>query len=104
MLINVGLRKRFNSECSNWTHESTAVEAQCRRRRDSELRKIKVKLDKEEESVAAAVHEAVIEEVLKLYPYVLVFFFCLSCVHSLDSFLKESFANTKKNFTSSGKS
>ena len=103
MLINVGLRKRFNSECSNWTHESTAVEAQCRGRRDNELRKIKVKLEKEEESLAAAVHEAVIEEVLRLYPYVLVFF-CLSYIHSLDSFLeKESFANTKKIFTTPGK-
>lgn len=71
LLVNAGLQKRFPKECSNWSHESTAVENQCRKRQDDELKKVKKKLDTEEKGLSAAVHDAVVDEALKLYPYVL---------------------------------
>lgn len=73
VLVNAGLRKRFPTECGNWTRESIAVEAQCKKKRGNELRKMKEKLDKEEDGLAATIHEAVVDEVLKLYPCVSFF-------------------------------
>ena len=71
VVINAGLRKRFPSECGYWTRESTAVEDQCRKKRGKELWKVKVKLDREEKSLSVAVHEAVVDETFRSYPYVL---------------------------------
>lgn len=76
-LVSAGLRKRFPTECGSWTHESTAVEAQCKKKRENELRKMKERLDKEQEGLTATIYEAVVDEVLKLYPYVLFLFLFL---------------------------
>ena len=78
----MGLQKRFSKECSDWSHESIAVESQCRRRQEDELRKVKKKLDAEEKSLSAAVHDAVVDEALKLYPYVLDHLNLLSSIFS----------------------
>ena len=105
-LVSAGLRKRFPTECGSWTHESTAVEAQCKKRRENELRKMKERLDKEQEGLTATIYEAVADEVLKLYPYVLFLFLLLFyfLISILDSFVeKQSLADTKKAFTGPGK-
>ncbi|KAL4072279.1 hypothetical protein J3A83DRAFT_4092477 [Scleroderma citrinum] len=83
ILVPTGLQRRFPKECNKWTHESTAVHAQCQRRRDDELRKVRVKLAKEEDGLVASIHEAVVKEVLTLYPYVL-FFLAFLFPHFLD--------------------
>jgi len=71
VLINTGLRKRFPIECGKWTYGCTALEDQCRKKQAEELRKVKEKLDKEEKGLSVAVHEAVVNEALRSYPYVL---------------------------------
>ena len=86
-LISAGLEKHFPNECGNWTRESTAVETQCRKKQDEELRKVKEKLDKEQKSLSAAVHEAVVDKALRSYSYVLQksFSTALLSIISIDS-------------------
>ncbi|KAL4072300.1 hypothetical protein J3A83DRAFT_4093511 [Scleroderma citrinum] len=85
ILVRAGLQRRFPKECNKWTHESTAVYADCQRKRDDELREVMMKLDKEKEGLAAAVREVVIEEALRLYPCVLLFLIHLLPISSIVS-------------------
>ncbi|KAL4067444.1 hypothetical protein V8B97DRAFT_1873723 [Scleroderma yunnanense] len=70
ILVHTGLWRRFPEECDRWMRESTAIPARYRSRRDVELRTMQEILDREEECLTAVVHEAVVEEVARLYPYV----------------------------------
>jgi len=55
-------------------YESAVVSALCNQIRDDELQELMVKWDKENKGlVALGVHEAVVKEVLRLYPYVISF-------------------------------
>ncbi|KAG6331499.1 hypothetical protein ID866_7590 [Astraeus odoratus] len=69
LLLRAGLQTRFPQECGKWTHDSNAVAADCQRRQKDELRKVKEKLDKDEEGLQATIHEAVVNEALRLYPF-----------------------------------
>ncbi|KIM52559.1 hypothetical protein SCLCIDRAFT_549343 [Scleroderma citrinum Foug A] len=69
ILVDAGLQKRFPTECDRWKYESAAVSTLCNQMRDDELQKLMVKWDKENKSLATGVHEAVVEEVLRLYPF-----------------------------------
>ncbi|KAI6035781.1 hypothetical protein EDC04DRAFT_2571420 [Pisolithus marmoratus] len=71
ILVRNGLKKRFPDECAKWTHESNAVAAQCKSMRTDESRKMQAALDKEAENLASAIHEAVVDAALNLYPYVI---------------------------------
>ena len=73
ILVDAGLQKRFSTECDRWTYKSAVVSALCNQMRDDQLQKLMVKWDKENKSLVAGVHEAVVKEVLRLYPYVLSF-------------------------------
>ena len=98
ILVDAGLQKRFTPECDRWMYESATVPALCNQMRDDELQKLMVKWDKENKSLIAGVHEGVVEEVLRLYPYVLSFSL-FQPIHPLDSFLeKRAFANPVEAF------
>ncbi|KAI6143614.1 hypothetical protein BKA82DRAFT_127237 [Pisolithus tinctorius] len=68
ILVRSGLKKRFHDECNKWTHESTAVGARCKRIQTDELEKMRATLNKEEENLTLAIHEAVVNTALDLYP------------------------------------
>ncbi|KAI5998961.1 hypothetical protein F5J12DRAFT_286001 [Pisolithus orientalis] len=69
ILLRSGLSKRFPSECDKWTHESTAVGARCKRMQTDEWAKMRATLNKEEENLTLAIHEAVVNAALDLYPF-----------------------------------
>ncbi|KAI6020260.1 hypothetical protein BKA83DRAFT_674992 [Pisolithus microcarpus] len=70
ILAKNGLRRRFPKECAAWAHESNAAVAQCKRMSTDELGKMGATLDKEEEKLTLAIHEAIVDTVLNLYPFV----------------------------------
>ncbi|KAI5998937.1 hypothetical protein F5J12DRAFT_724706, partial [Pisolithus orientalis] len=92
ILIRSGLKKRFPPECANWAHGFSTIDAECKRMRTGELAKMRATLDKEEESLTSATHEAVVDIVLNLYPFLERESFPYSRVRSLP-------ANTKSILT-----
>ncbi|KAI6157189.1 hypothetical protein BKA82DRAFT_4325642 [Pisolithus tinctorius] len=69
ILVRNGLKMRFPEECANWTLESNAVGAQYKKIKTDELAKMKATLDKEEVKLTSAIHDAVTDKVLSLYPF-----------------------------------
>ncbi|KAI6101022.1 hypothetical protein EDD16DRAFT_1716799 [Pisolithus croceorrhizus] len=69
ILVHNGLRKRFPDECAKWERGCVDVEAQYKRVRTDGFNQVKVNLDKGEENLTSAIHEAVIDAALDLYPF-----------------------------------
>ena len=59
------------------------MEAYCLKNQDEELWKVKEKLDREEKSLFMAVYEAVVDEALRYYPYVLQHLFSTSLLSTI---------------------
>ncbi|KAI5994326.1 hypothetical protein EDD15DRAFT_2432753 [Pisolithus albus] len=69
ILVRSGLKKRFPDECAKWERDSVAVEAQCKRVRTDEFDQVKAALDKDGENLTSAIHAAVVDAALDLYPF-----------------------------------
>ncbi|KAI6163533.1 hypothetical protein EDD17DRAFT_475985 [Pisolithus thermaeus] len=69
ILVRNGLRKRFPDECAKWERDCVDVEAQYKRMRTDGFNQVKANLDKGEENLTSAIHEAVIDTTLDLYPF-----------------------------------
>ncbi|KIJ64834.1 hypothetical protein HYDPIDRAFT_111462 [Hydnomerulius pinastri MD-312] len=68
ILVRVGLEKRFPQECGQWKHDSIAVHAMSGSGADAETKSTKIKLQREYPHLARSLHEAVLDEVQRLYP------------------------------------
>ncbi|KAI6030357.1 hypothetical protein EDC04DRAFT_2572165 [Pisolithus marmoratus] len=68
ILVHVGLEKRFPQECAEWRHQSTAIEERYKKICDGRLRAARDELAKVAESLNSAVRNAVIDDVVSLYP------------------------------------
>ncbi|KAI6111765.1 hypothetical protein EDD17DRAFT_1480234, partial [Pisolithus thermaeus] len=88
ILVHNGLRKRFPDECAKWERGCVDVEAQYKRVRTDGFNQVKVNLDKGEENLTSAIHEAVIDAALDLYPYVIRLSGVATPIHSLPENMK----------------
>ncbi|KAI5998963.1 hypothetical protein F5J12DRAFT_784806 [Pisolithus orientalis] len=70
ILVDVGLRKRCPQECVNWEHQSTAIQERYKKIFDDRFRKAKDELVKVTESLSSAAYNAVIDDVVALYPFI----------------------------------
>ncbi|KAI6143615.1 hypothetical protein BKA82DRAFT_2416446 [Pisolithus tinctorius] len=70
ILVDVGLRKRCPQECVNWEHQSTAIQERYKKIFDDRFRKAKDELVKVTESLNSAAYNAVIDDVVALYPFI----------------------------------
>ncbi|KIJ13989.1 hypothetical protein PAXINDRAFT_100354 [Paxillus involutus ATCC 200175] len=68
ILVRSGLEKRFPQECSKWKHESIAVQNLSRARVSGEISRTKTKLQKDTPNLRRSLHEAILDEVERLYP------------------------------------
>ncbi|KAI5994325.1 hypothetical protein EDD15DRAFT_788468 [Pisolithus albus] len=68
ILVHVGLTNRFPQECANWEHQSTAIQERYKKVFDDKLRRTKEELARVAESLTNTVRNAVIDNVVALYP------------------------------------
>ena len=68
ILVDSGLEKRFPRECRQWKHEVTAVRNMSESSFKTEFGNARTKLEKEQPGSRRSILEAVLDEVLLLYP------------------------------------
>ena len=68
ILVRSGLQKRFPRECSQWEHESNAIQRLSESRIKTEIEKMTTKLQTELPALEKSLFEAILDEVLRLYP------------------------------------
>ncbi|KIK75506.1 hypothetical protein PAXRUDRAFT_172638, partial [Paxillus rubicundulus Ve08.2h10] len=68
ILVRFGLEKRFPQECSKWKHESSAVQNLSKSRVASEIARAKTELQKATPNLRRSLHEAILDQVKRLYP------------------------------------
>ena len=68
ILVRSGLQKRFPRECSQWGHESNAIQCLSESRIKMEMGKMTTKLQTELPALERSLFEAILDEVLRLYP------------------------------------
>ncbi|KAF8837455.1 hypothetical protein BDN67DRAFT_983226, partial [Paxillus ammoniavirescens] len=68
ILARCGLEKRFTQECRNWKHESNAVQNLSRARATAEIAHTKTKLQQDTPNLRRSLHEAILDEIQRLYP------------------------------------
>ena len=71
ILADVGLKERFPDLCDAWEHQVKEVHATHQQKLVTEQNKAMAKVAHNAESLRYMIHEAVVTEVLRLYPYVL---------------------------------
>ncbi|KAI6143619.1 hypothetical protein BKA82DRAFT_2417840 [Pisolithus tinctorius] len=70
ILVHVGLGKHFPQECANWKHQSAAIQERYKEILDNRIRNAEDELAKAAESVTNAIRNAVIDDVVALYPFI----------------------------------
>ena len=68
ILLNSGLEKRFQQECRQWKHESTAVHTMSQVSVKMEIGNARTRLQKELPALRRPMFEAILDEVSRLYP------------------------------------
>ncbi|KAI6141825.1 hypothetical protein BKA82DRAFT_829435, partial [Pisolithus tinctorius] len=70
ILVHVGLGKHFPQECANWKHQSAAIQERYKEILDNRIRNAGDELAKAAESATNAIRNAVIDDVVALYPFI----------------------------------
>ncbi|KAF8548768.1 hypothetical protein OG21DRAFT_684156 [Imleria badia] len=68
ILVSSGLEKRFPRECRHWKHETTAVRNIFQSSVKMETSNVNIRLKKELPALRRSMFEAILDEVLRLYP------------------------------------
>ena len=68
ILVRSGLQKRFPRECIQWGHESSAIRRLSESRINMQIGKMRTKLQTELPALEKSLFEAILDEVLRLYP------------------------------------
>ena len=68
ILVRSGLEKRFPDKCVEWTRDSNALRNISERRANTEIANVMARLRMELPALRRSLFEAVLDEVLRLYP------------------------------------
>ena len=68
ILVDLGLEKRFSQQCQAWKQESSTVQSVSNSNAEEEIDNLLEKLDTELPALERSLFEAILDEVLRLYP------------------------------------
>ncbi|KAL4067468.1 hypothetical protein V8B97DRAFT_2061708 [Scleroderma yunnanense] len=68
ILVRVGLKKRFPELCNGWERQSKDIHVSYTEQFEAEQSKAKAKVAHDSTGIQCTVHEAVVKEILQLYP------------------------------------
>ena len=68
ILVDLGLEKRFSQQCQAWKQESDAIQMTYDSNAEKEIKDVLGDLHAELQALERSLFEAILDEVLRLYP------------------------------------